>query len=644
MANNIGTLVGAPIRPFSTESVFAAAFADELRGGLHIVQTDASRNAIPSWYLQDGMLIAVLNSTEAGGQRAMYQYNSAADPSWGAFSSGGGSIPGVANGLQILGDGSIGLGGVLLGETFIDASDYDFYIGAGDFNDQTAKFGYFYISPIGAGFQSGIGTDLAEFYTGWEGDLVLSFTKTGIIKSSASTGIEYFADYSADFTNRSLIDKGYVNSQDTIRDASIIRIDGSINNLYANKLSWNGNTTNAIATYGNANTIDAESTLTFDGSALTLSKSIPSSNAKMRILHSDNTGVLSNVSLEMNVSGAGGQLIAAYPDAAVDSLWGVSKAGAAIHYATTNTTRFLFGTDGYAPMRFFTNQAERLQLSEDGSIYMYNLYNASTNDVLYYNSATGLVTRAAAPSGGSGVSSLTALLDVSIKDVSYGDVLVYDPSMLNDGKWRNVKPVDASLAFISNSSVGSASTHTVYFQNGYLEASVGSGGGVSQEYVDGSLATKANDASLNLYVKKAGDTMTGTLYNTNTGTSLDVSGNILVKTGTVYSAAENITGNLTVGGNLIQNASIAYKTSAYTATLDNINNIIEASGTFNVTLPNNMPTGYQTTVVNMGTGVITLNASTLYATDSSVRLRDRYAGAFAYHKGSGVWVAFGNLK
>jgi hypothetical protein len=85
MANNIGTLVGAPIRPFAPESVFAAAFSDELYGGLHCVQTDASRDAMPSWYLQDGMLVCVYSSAEAGGSRATYQRNGG---SWTPFGAG----------------------------------------------------------------------------------------------------------------------------------------------------------------------------------------------------------------------------------------------------------------------------------------------------------------------------------------------------------------------------------------------------------------------------------------------------------------------------------------------------------------------------------------------------------------------------
>jgi len=109
MANNIGTLVGAPIRPFAPESVFAAAFADELQGGVHIVAKDASRNAMPSWYLQNGMIVVVLDSTEGGNAKVTYQYDSAADPSWEVFNSGSGGSGDVA-----WNSGNVGLNNQLL--------------------------------------------------------------------------------------------------------------------------------------------------------------------------------------------------------------------------------------------------------------------------------------------------------------------------------------------------------------------------------------------------------------------------------------------------------------------------------------------------------------------------------------------------
>ena len=95
-------------------------------------------------------------------------------------------------------------------------------------------------------------------------------------------------------------------------------------------------------------------------------------------------------------------------------------------------------------------------------------------------------------------------------------------------------------------------------------------------------------------------------------------------------------------------AGSSYKTANYQVTPTDLNNIIEASGTLTIYLPNTVSEGYATTIVAVGgaTPAITINASsgTLYTTDASVVLRDRYAAATAFHKGSGTWYCWGNLK
>ena len=91
-------------------------------------------------------------------------------------------------------------------------------------------------------------------------------------------------------------------------------------------------------------------------------------------------------------------------------------------------------------------------------------------------------------------------------------------------------------------------------------------------------------------------------------------------------------------------ASIFEKIANYTITTTDALSYIDCSGTFTVTLPDSLSTGFQTTIINTGPGVITLNASILYTTDASIKLTDRYAAASALHKGSGTWFAFGNLK
>ena len=91
-------------------------------------------------------------------------------------------------------------------------------------------------------------------------------------------------------------------------------------------------------------------------------------------------------------------------------------------------------------------------------------------------------------------------------------------------------------------------------------------------------------------------------------------------------------------------AAFSSPVTAYTVLSSDNNNVIDASGTFTITFPKTLPVGFATTIVNIGPGVITLNASTLLATDSSVALRDRYAMATVVHKGSGRFYAAGNLK
>ena len=76
----------------------------------------------------------------------------------------------------------------------------------------------------------------------------------------------------------------------------------------------------------------------------------------------------------------------------------------------------------------------------------------------------------------------------------------------------------------------------------------------------------------------------------------------------------------------------------------NLNNVIEASGTMHVIFPNSLSTGFSTTVINVGNGTITLDASTLLTFDSSVLLRDKYAAANVICKSAGVFYGIGNLK
>lgn len=71
---------------------------------------------------------------------------------------------------------------------------------------------------------------------------------------------------------------------------------------------------------------------------------------------------------------------------------------------------------------------------------------------------------------------------------------------------------------------------------------------------------------------------------------------------------------------------------------------IEANGTFTITFPDGLETGFQVVIINVGTGIITLSATTLQTAGSAVTIATQYAGAVVYHRGSNVWLAMGKLE
>ncbi len=99
------------------------------------------------------------------------------------------------------------------------------------------------------------------------------------------------------------------------------------------------------------------------------------------------------------------------------------------------------------------------------------------------------------------------------------------------------------------------------------------------------------------------------------------------------------------GGLLPQDAAILSKSGAYPLAAGDEGKIIECNGTFTITLPDGLDTGFQVAIVNIGTGVITLAAATTLTTkDSAVTLASQYGAATVYHAGSNVWRAIGDLS
>lgn len=94
-----------------------------------------------------------------------------------------------------------------------------------------------------------------------------------------------------------------------------------------------------------------------------------------------------------------------------------------------------------------------------------------------------------------------------------------------------------------------------------------------------------------------------------------------------------------LGDYLPKDVGILSKSANYTIAAGDAGKIVECNGTFTITLPDSLDTGFQIVIVNVGTGTITIAASTTLQGVTSIATQ--YAAATAYHRGSNVWLAFG---
>ena len=94
-----------------------------------------------------------------------------------------------------------------------------------------------------------------------------------------------------------------------------------------------------------------------------------------------------------------------------------------------------------------------------------------------------------------------------------------------------------------------------------------------------------------------------------------------------------------------EDAAILSKSGGYEVAAGDAAKIIECDGTFAINLPDGLDAGFQVAIVNIGAGTITLTADTTISTkDAAVTLPNQYGAATAYHSGSNVWIAFGDLE
>lgn len=650
MANNVGTLVGAPIRPFAQESVFAAAFADELKGGLHIVANDVSRNIMPSWYLQDGMVVSVLNSAEAGGQRASYQYNSAGDPSWEAFGAGV-AIDGSNNVFSLF-DGA----GNLKNSFFKQAGTNEFTVAngtshlrifsgetSGDIHIKTVNNGSadFYLDPRNGIINIGRDQTNADVYLRANGSLS---TINMHIQSSGS---------------------GYVQLDGSVKFSSKVPEVSTHNVLYFNSSTYE--VTYGAAPSGGSGVSSLSALLDVSikdpsyGHVLVYDPSMLNDGKWRNVAPIDaSLNFVTNASLANYVLKAGdtmtGDLIIntslnvhdifvpLNDDIKIhagDTLTGSDPGNVYIIAGNNNSTVTAGGGSVYiSPGREYSSGGSHTV----GSVYIGNpSYNYTTVRIL--------------PAGESSYMSLSLQAKGSgtiyMGSSGTSNTTVYGNFSVNNGGSNIFDFATSSGKLTFDASNNSITCGAGDFYNNYAGKHLSISAGKAYSYGayhgdGGNLTILAGNADSSIALNNGGNFIIGVGKGINGGAD----GSLYIRYIKETTASKVLYYNpdvssITYGDAPGTYASFNYKTTDYTVTTADLNNIVEASGTITIYFPTNLTSGFQTTVVNVGPGIVTLSASTgatMFMTDASNDLRDRYAAASAVYKGGNVWYAFGNLK
>ncbi|MCB9813261.1 MAG: hypothetical protein H6772_02530 [Pseudomonadales bacterium] len=112
---------------------------------------------------------------------------------------------------------------------------------------------------------------------------------------------------------------------------------------------------------------------------------------------------------------------------------------------------------------------------------------------------------------------------------------------------------------------------------------------------------------------------------------------------TTHEALNDTAHNLT--DKVDKSTSIIEVSSTYEVQASDRAKTIEANGTFTITFPDGLATGFQVVIVNVGSGTITLSAATsLQSAGGATTITSQYSGAVVYHRGTNIWLAMGNLS
>lgn len=162
-------------------------------------------------------------------------------------------------------------------------------------------------------------------------------------------------------------------------------------------------------------------------------------------------------------------------------------------------------------------------------------------------------------------------------------------------------------------------------------------------YLSGQTDTKASQADL---VSHTGDS---TIHYPMSGISItesqisDFGSYVTDATFTGYTA----TTETALDAKTDKNLSIVTVTGASIIEQADNGKAIECDGTFTLTFDTGLTTGFQCTIVNAGSGTITLAApsgGSLQTKDSATQLANQYGAASAYNRGSNTIIAFGDLS
>jgi hypothetical protein len=96
-------------------------------------------------------------------------------------------------------------------------------------------------------------------------------------------------------------------------------------------------------------------------------------------------------------------------------------------------------------------------------------------------------------------------------------------------------------------------------------------------------------------------------------------------------------------GALSKNAVLSAKTVAYELVAGDNGTAVRCSGTFTVTLPDGLDSGFQATIANIGSGTITLVADTTLNA-AGTTLPNQWTACIVLNVGSDVWEAYGALE